>query len=98
MHPKFAQDCRARIKAKEVPREVRIIDGRVINSGLMTHEAIVELKVGNHQETLIIDITNTRRYLCVLGTLWLVRHDPTIRWSQEEVLFDSLYCHQTCLL
>ena len=27
----------------------------------------------------------------------MVRHDPTIRWSQGEVLFDSLYCHHTCL-
>ena len=51
----------------------------------------------NHQETLIADITNTKRYPCVLGTPWLVRHDPTIRWSKGEVLFDSLYCHQICL-
>ena len=48
MNSKFAQDCQAMIKAKEVPREVRVIDGRVINLGLITHEAIVELKVGNH--------------------------------------------------
>ena len=97
MNSKFAQDCQAMIKAKEVLREVRAINGRVINSGLITHEAIVELKVGNHRETLIADITNTGRYPCVLGTPWLVRHNPTIRWSKGEVLFDSLYCHQTCL-
>ena len=97
MNQKFAQDCQTMIKAKEVPQEVRVIDGRVINSRLITHEAIVELKVENHQETLIADITSTKRYLCVLGTPWLVRHNPTIRWSKGEVLFDSPYCHQTCL-
>ena len=97
MNSKFAQDFQAMIKAKEVPREVRVIDGKVINSGLITHEAIVELKVGNHRETLIADITNTRRYPCVLGTPWLVCHDPTIWWSKGEVLFDPPYCHQTCL-
>ena len=63
MHSNFFQDCQTTIKAKEVPREVRVIDGRVINSGFITHEAIVELKVGNHQETLIVDITNTRDIL-----------------------------------
>ena len=97
MNSKFAQDCQAIIKAKEVPREVRIIDGKVINSGLINHEATVELKVRNHRETLIADITNTGRYPCVLGTPWLVCHNPTIRWSKGEVLFASLYCHQTCL-
>ena len=61
MHPKSAQDCQATIKAKEVPREVRVIDGKVINSELITHDAIVELKVENHQETLIVDITNIGR-------------------------------------
>ena len=76
---------------------MRVINGKVINLGLITHEAIVELKVGNHQETLIADITNTGRYPCALKKPWLVRHDPTIWWSQGEVLFDSLYCHQTCL-
>ena len=95
MHSKFAEDCQAMIKAKEVPQEVKVIDNRVINSRLITHEAIVELKVGNHQEIFIADITNTGRYLCVLGT-WLVCHDPTIRWSHGEVLFDSPYYHQTC--
>lgn len=31
MHPHFAQDCYAKIKAKEIPREVRVINGRMIN-------------------------------------------------------------------
>lgn len=97
MHPQFAQDCQAEIKAKAIPREVRVIDGRMINSGLITHEASVELQVGDHREWLTADITNTGRYPCVLGTPWLVRHDPTIRWPQREVSFDSSYCLQNCL-
>ena len=48
MHPKFPQDCKAEIKTKMVPREVRVIDGRIINSGLITHKATIELKIGNH--------------------------------------------------
>lgn len=97
IHPLFARKCHAEIRPKLVPREVRVIDGRIINSGLITHEAVVELQVENHHERLTADITNTGRYPCILGTPWLVRHDPTIRWSKGEVLFDSTYCGENCL-
>jgi hypothetical protein len=41
----------------------------------------MELIVGDHREILVADITNTGRYHCIFGIPWLVRHDPTIRWS-----------------
>ena len=97
LHPKFAQECKADIRIKSTPRVVRVIDGRIIDSGLITHEATVELMVGNHCETLVADITNTGRYHCILGTPWLVRHDPTIWWSQKKVLFESAHCQQSCV-
>ena len=48
MHPNFAQDRKAKIRFKEVPQEVQVIDGRIINFGLITHEAIFKLRIGNH--------------------------------------------------
>lgn len=81
MHQIFARDCGAEVKLKLIPREVRVIDCRVINSGLITHEALVQLEIGGHREVIMADITNTGRYPCILGTPWLVRHNPTIRWS-----------------
>lgn len=97
MHQDFAQNCGARIQSKKIPQEVRVIDGRVINSGLITHEATFELEVGNHRETIVADLTNTGRYHCILGTPWLIRHDPTIRWPQHQVIFDSDYCQHHCI-
>lgn len=96
IHPHFAQKCNAIVKTKEHPREVRVIDGRVINSGLITHEATIHLKVEGHCETITADITNTGGYSCVLGTPWLICHDPTIRWSHRKVQFDSLFCKNNC--
>lgn len=96
MHPDFAKHCNATIRMKTIPREVRIIDGRTISSGLITHETTVDLIVNGHREKLLANITNTGRYDCILGTPWLVCHDPTIQWSQRKVLFDSLYCQHTC--
>lgn len=96
MHPDFAQRCQAVVRLKSVPREVRVIDGRLINSGLITHEATVELVVADHKEILLVDLTNTGRYSCILGTPWLVRHDPTILWSTKQVNFNSPYCETNC--
>ena len=53
--------------------------------------------MGDHKELLVVDITNTRHYLCILDTPWLVHHDPTIWWSQKEVQFESAYCQGVCL-
>lgn len=93
----FAQNCGVEVQPKLTPREVWVIDSRVINSGLITHEAIFELIVGSHCEIMVADLTNTGRYHCILEILWLVRHDPTICWSQNHVIFYSVYCHQHCL-
>lgn len=84
MHPDFAKKCRATILLKKIPREVRVIDGRIISSGLITHEAVVELIVADHKELLLVDLTNTGRYPCILGTPWLVLHDPIIRCQDER--------------
>lgn len=97
MHPVFADKCRAVIRPKKTPREVRVIDGRTIDSGLITHEATVELDINSHRELLIADLTNTGRYPYVLGTPWLVQHDPTIRWAEQKITFDSDYCRHTCI-
>lgn len=97
MHPTFARECKAEVRPKLIPREVRLIDGRAINSGLITQEVTVDIQVGSHKEKLVADITNTGHYACILGTPWLSRHDPTIRWSRNEVIFDSEYCQTTCL-
>lgn len=98
MHPQFAQICGATVTTKDIPREVRVIDGRRINSGLIIHEATVELQVNDHREVLVADITNTGRYSCILGMPWLVRHDPTIRWAQKEVIFNSAFCQESCCI
>ena len=41
IHPQFAQECGAVVRPREYLHKVRVINGRVINSGLITHEASV---------------------------------------------------------
>ena len=96
MHPKFVETCKAITHLKDNPREVRVIDGRVIDSGLITHQAQVELFIGNHHEMLLAEINNTGHYDCILGMPWLVRHDPIICWSQRQVILASSFCEKHC--
>lgn len=81
---------------KSIPREVRVINARVINSGLITHKVVVELVVGNHREEFVVDVTNTRRYAFVLGIPWLVKHNLLIRWTRAKLTLDSQYCRERC--
>lgn len=48
IHPNFVQECIAKIRPKVILREVQVINGRMINSRLITHEAMVELEEGDH--------------------------------------------------
>lgn len=97
--PKFCSGIQGQDNAngKIIPQEVPVIDGPMINSGLITREATIEVEVGDHWELLVADITNMGPYPCILRTPWLVRHDPTIRWSEKEVMFESVYCQEACL-
>lgn len=97
IHPELVHKCNANLRLKQVPREVRVIDGRIIQSGLITHEASIRLVIGEHQETVTADVTNTGRFSVILGTPWLHRHDPTIYWPQRQVDFESSYCQDNCM-
>lgn len=79
MHQDFAQDCGAKIRPKLTPQEVWVIHNHVINSGLIIHEATMELTVGSQREEIVANLTNIGRYSCILGTPWLVQYNPTIR-------------------
>ena len=92
LHSQFTQECGAVVSPREYPCEVRMIDGRVINCGLITHEASVQVMIGDHCKILVANITNTRKYSCILSTPWLVCHDPTICWSHRDVQFDFSFC------
>lgn len=68
IHSTFATTSHTTITAKSASREIRVIDGLVIKTGLITHEATFQLVVGDHIETVTADITSTGRYNLVLGT------------------------------
>ena len=84
-------------RAKEKPFEVVAVDGRPIESGTINKEVEIELLIGKHSETIILDVTKLGHYPIILGIPWLKKHNPEISWSSHLVTFNSKSCHENCL-
>lgn len=81
----------------EYPRTIEVIDGRPISSGEVTHLPKVELSINGHTELLPAFVTTLGRYPIVLVQSWLRKHDVSIRFATNTVIFDSKYCLDHCM-
>ena len=57
-------------------------------SGLVTeylHQ--IPLQIGEHTETVSLDITGITKYDVVLGMAWLHQHNPKIDWKNRTLEF-----------
>ena len=56
------QEYGAVVNPREYPREVMVIDGRMINFGFITYKASVQLVIGDHCKILVADMENILAY------------------------------------
>ncbi len=78
------------------PRELEVIDGRSIESGLVTAITKVKLTIDKHVESIPMFVTKLGHYPIVLGIPWLNKHDVSLCFRSKTVNFDSDYCLQHC--
>jgi len=71
------------------------VDGERSEKGPVTHFNPVILTTGRNEEPIALDITNVGHDI-ILGKPWLDKHDPTIRWKDSTLTFDSPYCQEHC--
>ncbi len=71
-----------------------MIDGRPIESGLVTAITKVKLTIDKHVEEIPMFVTKLGHYLVVLGIPWLNKHGVSLRFRSKRVNFDSDYCLQ----
>src|SRR5690606_23295740 len=67
------------------------------SGGDLTHTVRVSLRVDQHLETLVFQITKLGGYSLILGKSWLRRHNPLVDWEMNSVTFKSGYCQAHCL-
>ena len=78
------------------PRYMQVIDGRPIESGLITHMTKLRMSIAGHKEKIPLFVTKLSHYSIFLGLPWLRHYDVNIRFSKNTVTFDSDYCLQHC--
>ena len=93
----FARSHGFKLRLKERPDTLQVVDGRESAAGLIRFEVDVFLSIGNHYEYVTFQVTTLANYPMILGKAWFNRHDPSICWSKNLVTFDSNFCKNTCL-
>jgi hypothetical protein len=97
MDQDFARHHEITLQELQEMNQVEVIDGRMIESGDITHIATVGKKIQEYQEQLPMFITKLGHYPIVLGMPWLRLHDVAVRFASNTVTFGSqysiTYCH-----
>jgi hypothetical protein len=85
------------LSQKAVPRQCLAVDGTEVLGGPITHEALLDVTINNHEETVRLQCITIGNSSIILGLPWLRKHNPTIDWKENRVSFSSEYCAKKCL-
>ena len=81
---------------KPQPMSLTLADGGETRGGVIDTFAPLQLKIGDHTESIAFDIS-TIGYDFILGMSWCKKHDPYLLFSQHRLFFTSPHCKQHCL-
>jgi hypothetical protein len=77
----FVTQHNIHVVKKLIPVSVKVIDGKTITFGAITHETTpLELRIGKHAEKIVLNIISTPHHPIILGLPWLEAHNPIIDW------------------
>ena len=94
---KFIKENNILTELKEIPIQLKVIDGRKISSGNVTTQTKqINLQINNHYEKITLDITKLGKYPIILGIPWLKQHNPLIHWNDHQLELTSDYCQRIC--
>ena len=96
MDEDFAKSHQIPLVALPKPITLRLADGNVTPSGLITHHtAPIRMDLNGHTEAVSFLITKTSIPI-IIGLPWLREHDPSISWSNNTIEFKSEHCRKHC--
>ncbi|KAL0187982.1 hypothetical protein M9458_015081, partial [Cirrhinus mrigala] len=78
---------------------VAAVDGRPLGSGQIQHttDDLTLLSGALQTETIRLFVLSTSQTPIILGFPWLEKHNPTIFWTEKQILRWSDSCHKHCL-
>ena len=74
-----------------------LLDVKGIKIGQLEFQVKVDMRVGAHEESIVLDVAPIGSHRLILGLPWLQAHDPIVRWSTGHIQFTSQYCNLHCL-
>jgi hypothetical protein len=95
---RYAKQNNIPLRRKAIPHRVLVVDGREVASGPVTHDALVDLTINNHYETIRLHCITIGNSPIIVGLPWLRKHNPNIDWKEGRVTFDSARCAKEYLV
>jgi predicted aspartyl protease len=95
---RYAKQNNIPLRRKAIPRRVLAVDRQEVANGPVTHDALVDLTINNHYETIKLHCITIGNSPNILGLPWLRKHHPNIDWKEGHVIFDSARCAKECLV
>jgi hypothetical protein len=95
---RYAKQNNIPLQRKAIPHRVLAVDGREGANGPETHDAVVDLTINNHYETIRLHCITIGNSPIIVGLPWLRKHNPNIDWKEGRVTFDSAKCAKECLV
>jgi hypothetical protein len=86
------------LRQKAIPRRVLAVDGWEVANEPVTHDALVDLMINNHYETIRLHCITIDNSPIIVGLPWLRKHNTNIDWKEGWVTFDSARYAKECLV
>jgi predicted aspartyl protease len=65
----------------------------------ITNYVILPMRIGNYYENALSFVTKLfQEILVILGLQWLYKHNPSINFRNNSLIFISSYYHRFCLI
>jgi hypothetical protein len=92
--PLLVQRFKLETQPRETPLPVTHVQGGTV--GQVTEQVVCDMRIGNHRESITLDVVPIGRHTIILGLPWLQAHNPYINWSDNTLSFISTYCATSC--
>ena len=73
------------------------MDVKGLKIGSLAFQVKVDIRIGAHEEQIVLDVAPIGTHQLILGLPWLEAHDPTVQWRTGHIQFNSQHCNLHCL-
>jgi len=75
---------------KNTPVPAKVIDGRNLSLGLVTHETKpLDVTIGSHTNKVVFNVISSPRNNVIIKLSWLVLHNPQVDWHTMSLHFET---------